>query len=114
MDNDQDERWHHHKKWREWLTLNDEQFLDYCGFRFMKPCDEVKLIKRIKYVITNNAEKAKKKHLEMGPDHVQKKYSRINPELGLQRVKNNKSWLNGRLFRLAHHPPIAQPSPIMV
>jgi hypothetical protein len=59
----------------------------------MKPCDEVKLIKRIKYVITNNAEKAKKKLLEKGSDHVQKKYSQIDPELGLQRVKNNKSWL---------------------
>ncbi len=59
----------------------------------MKPCDEVKLIKRIEYVITNNAEKAKKKLLEKGPDHVQKKHSRIDPELGLQRVKNNKFWL---------------------
>ncbi len=97
MDNDQDERWRHHKKGGvEWSTLNDEQFLDYCGVRFMKPCDEVKQIKRIKYVITNNAEKAKKKLLEKGPDHVQKKYSRIDPELGLQRVKNNKSWLKSK------------------
>jgi hypothetical protein len=41
----------------------------------MKPCDEVKLIKRIKYVIMNNAEKAKKKLLEKRPNHVKKKYS---------------------------------------